>query len=506
MLFLSSRFRRYFSVFLAGLITGCTQLPLSAGLLGLIGISLFLKLSEYILPTLKEKFLFSWFFGVGYFCISLYWICFALFVEISYFWWLVPIAFFGMPIILSCFFATTHLIWDGYKETGLIKVIYFCFAWMAAELARSFLFTGFPWALLGYVWGPFDSIAQLSSVTGIYGLSILALGIGVLPYLYGALSFKKALSIALLVLSLIGIITIWGKARLKEAPIPTNFIIRIVQPNIAQTLKWDPREQKHNLHTLIDLSQSPSAEPLSAIIWPESAVPYELSDTLRLYLKQIIPQKCFLVTGILRHDEPHVWNSLMVLNDKGDVKATYDKSHLVPFGEYIPFRAIADKAFLGKLKKVTHGLKDFTPGTGVQTLDTAPLPPFSPLICYEVIFPGHVANYNDVPPRWILNLTNDGWYGDSAGPYQHLEMSRFRAIEEGLPVVRAANTGISAIFDAYGQKVASLGYGTEGIIDANLPPSLLHRTFFSRFKGYELYAFLFILASAFLYQRARFLK
>jgi len=179
-----------------------------------------------------------------------------------------------------------------------------------------------------------------------------------------------------------------------------------------------------------------------------------------------------------------LWNSLHAIDSSGNIAATYDKHHLVPFGEYMPLRSIMSVA------KLTHGNIDFSSGPGAQTLQVPGLPPFSPLICYEAIFPGQVAS-GDVRPGWLLNITNDGWFGNTAGPYQHLQAARLRAIEEGLPMVRAANTGISAVIDPLGRILAHLPLGQEGVLQIALPRAL-GRTPYAMLGDWTLFLILII--------------
>jgi len=216
------------------------------------------------------------------------------------------------------------------------------------------------------------------------------------------------------------------------------------------------------------------------VIWPETAVPYYLSDSseLRVALSKLVPPDGLLISGALRRsvdstNRPQLWNSLHALAPDASLVATYDKHHLVPFGEYVPLRNV-----LG-LSKLVHGDVDYSSGPGPRTLLLPGLPPMSPLICYEGIFPGDVIDSAN-RPEWLLNVTNDGWFGNTAGPYQHFQAARLRAIEEGLPLVRAANTGISAVVDAHGRIVGKLALGTEGVLDAALPKALDYLTPYAR--------------------------
>jgi apolipoprotein N-acyltransferase len=226
---------------------------------------------------------------------------------------------------------------------------------------------------------------------------------------------------------------------------------------------------------------------LDAVIWPESATPFflEQEPVLRDKIRLIIPHGGYLMVGGLRlgyinHTQRH-WNSLLVINDRGSVVATYDKAHLVPFGEYVPFRETLSLIIPPSwLQKVTPGSDDFDAGFGPKTIAQTSLPPFSPLICYEAIFPGEVADAVAYP-AWLLNVSNDGWFGLSSGPPQHLVSATFRAVEEGIPMMRAANTGISAVIDSYGRIVTSIPLQETGIVDAYLPRPATDEPFFRHY-------------------------
>jgi apolipoprotein N-acyltransferase len=233
----------------------------------------------------------------------------------------------------------------------------------------------------------------------------------------------------------------------------------------------------------MQLSSAPAARPISHVIWAETAVPYLLAGepVLRAKIAEIIPEGGLLITGAPRResadDSWRLWNSLHALDETGRVVGTYDKHHLVPFGEYTPLRALLGR--LG-LSKMAVGASDFSPGPGPVTLALPGLPPVSPLICYEAIFPGSVVA-SGPRPEWLLNITNDAWFGTSSGPYQHFASARIRAVEEGLPLVRVANNGISAVVDSYGRLRAWRGLNEIGTIDAALPKPARSLTLYARF-------------------------
>jgi apolipoprotein N-acyltransferase len=246
------------------------------------------------------------------------------------------------------------------------------------------------------------------------------------------------------------------------------------------------KQLKLSLAPALAGSGSTPLKPPTHIIWAETSVPYILANTpgLSQVLAAAVPPGGLMIFGAPRASPAGVtprqlWNSLQAIDDKGRVKGTYDKHHLVPFGEYVPFRDILP------IEKLTAGRQDFSPGPGIRTLAFDGLPPVSPLICYEVIFSGNVVDAEN-RPQWLLNLTNDAWFGQSFGPYQHFAAARLRAVEEGLPLVRVANTGISGVIDGYGRTIRRLGLGQEGVIDSPLPAALDDRTMYSRFGGWIL--------------------
>src|SRR5215469_3649543 len=396
-------------------------------------------------------------FGFGFFAAGLYWISGALFVDIATFWWLIPIAALGLPAALSLYIGVVFLITNiASKHLRLSKtarVFGFAITWTSAEWIRGHAFTGLPWNLIGSTWsGGFPgAIAVLQCVAwiGIYGLSFVTILAASLPALLGASPlvpisgsrrWVPAIGAALLLL----ILGVLGAIRLEMSPIATSKIwLRVVQPSIPQTMKWEPAAAEGNLRRLLNLSAAPSSRSIAAIVWPEAATPFllERDVTVRREIASIVPDKGYLITGALRASLPpgpvmQMWNSIEALNAAGEIVARYDKAHLVPFGEYLPFREVLP------IKKITPGTIDLSAGPGPRTIALPGLPPFAAAICYEAIFPGTIVDEHE-RPAWILNVTNDAWYGLSSGPFQHLASARTRTIEEGLPMVRVANNGIS---------------------------------------------------------------
>lgn len=426
--------------------------------------------------------LLGWSFGFGFFLAGLYWIAAALFVDIAQFWWMVPFAVVGLPAALAIFTALAQLAaFETCERLGLVgstRILAFAVCWAVAEYLRGHVLTGFPWNLVGYAWaGAFPgalAVLQSASILGIYGLSLLTVTVAALPARLGDLG-RGRFHAPLAALLLVAVAAIGGAWRLAEAPrsnVP-GVMLRLVQPSIPETFKNDPRALAQNLQRLLALSASPGAAQATAIIWPEAAAPplLERYPELRQTIAAVIPKGGLLLTGGERA-EPlqgwpprQVWNSILALDDTGAIIATYDKAHLVPFGEYVPLRGILP------IERIAPGIGDFSRGPGPRTQALPSLPPVSPLICYEAIFPGAVIDPAH-RPQWLLNVTNDAWYGVSSGPFQHLDIVRVRAVEEGMPLVRSANNGVSAVIDGYGRVLARLDLNAVGVLDAPLPIAL----------------------------------
>lgn len=477
----------FFSFLLGGL-TALALPPLFIIVLAFIGFSSHILMLNQC-KTSKHSFWMGWCFGFGYFTIGLYWISFALFVDIKQFGWLMPFAIFGIPSILAFYIAFVSLI--AFKvKTGLIsKVILYSVLWTVFEILRAKLFTGFPWNLLGYAWSFSDSILQITSIGGIWLLSYISILIFTIPSIVFVLNKEnKVINInykpLFIVSFFIVIIFVWGNIRLNSTN--TEYVddikVRIVQGNIDQSNKFDANHRVQILDKYKKLSSNNIPEDITHIIWPETAVPFYLDDKSETltYLKDSIPKEGFLITGALRatfddqENFKNIWNSIFTINSNGKILSYYDKSHLVPFGEYIPFKSILP------FKKITDGFMDFTKGKGIKTINDDSFVPFSPLICYEVIFPDKVVNKLD-RPSLLVNITNDAWYGNSSGPYQHFYMTKVRAIEQGIPLVRAANSGISAVFDSFGRVIVKTKLSTTDVIDSNLPKNINKITTFSRY-------------------------
>jgi apolipoprotein N-acyltransferase len=429
----------------------------------------------------------GWWFGLGYFVPGLYWIGDAFLVDAPTFAWLMPLAVLGLPAYLALFpalgFALARLFWtpDASRIMALAASL------TMSEWLRGHVLTGFPWNAFGYALTEPLALAQTASLIGLWGLTFLTVAIFASPALLldGKSRGRKpwiALVAALIVLLAMAI---FGASRLGQQPttLRADLKLRIMQPNLEQDTKFNYSAKAEVMKRYLTLSdrasgpQSTGVRDVNILIWPESAFPFFLTREadVMAQIADLLPKGTVLITGSVRApDVPpgtritRAYNSIYVIDHDGTVLSVYDKLHLVPFGEFLPFQDWMERIGLEQLTKIQGG---FIPGTRRRSMEIPNAPRMLPLICYEAIFPGDVVDRND-RPGWIVNLTNDGWFGISTGPYQHLQQARVRAIEQGLPLVRAANTGISAVIDPLGRFVAQLGLGIEGVLDSSLPTAI----------------------------------
>ncbi len=431
----------------------------------------------------------GWWFGLGYFVPGLYWIGYAFLVDASTFAWLMPFAVLGLPAYLALFtafgFALARLIWT--RDAS--RVLALAAALTLSEWLRGHVLTGFPWNTLGYALTEPLALAQTASLIGLWGLTFLSVAIFASPAVLidGTSRGRRPWIAPILALLVLVAMAIFGTVRLTLHPTTdvAKVKLRIMQPNLQQDVRFNYAAKAQVMQkylTLSDRSSGPHSTGVrdaSILIWPESAFPFFLTreGDAMAQIADLLPKGTVLITGSVRAPDlppgmriTRAYNSIYVIDHDGSVLSVYDKLHLVPFGEYLPFQNLMEKLGFVQLTKVQGG---FIPGDRRRTMDIPHAPRALPLICYEAIFPGDVATRDD-RPGWIVNLTNDGWFGISTGPYQHLQQVRLRAIEEGLPVVRAANTGISAVIDPLGRIVARLGLGLEGVLD--FKPAVGHST------------------------------
>jgi apolipoprotein N-acyltransferase len=433
-----------------------------------------------------RAFLTGWLFGFGYLVAGLYWLGHAFLVDADTFGWMLPFAVTGLPAWMAIYpafgIALARLIWTH----GATRILVLAAALTAGEWLRGHLFTGFPWNTFGYALTAPLALAQAASLIGIWGLTFLAIAAFASPAVLAddRADTRRPWMPVTLALAVLGALVVYGAVRLMHTP--ANFVagvqLRIMQPNLQQDEKFDYTAKDQVMKHYLDLSQRVTgAAPrgladVTLLIWPESAFPFYLLNEPGA-LKQIadlLPESTVLITGAdrYRHATPGanagVYNSVMALDHDGKAVAIYDKVHLVPWGEYLPYQWLLERIGLMQLTKIEGGYLRGEPRRAMRIPGVAPV---VPLLCYEVIFPHELMPPGE-RPGWLVNLTNDGWFGISTGPYQHLEQARLRAIESGLPLVRAANTGISAVIDPLGRTIESLPLGAEGVLDAPLPQPL----------------------------------
>jgi apolipoprotein N-acyltransferase len=405
--------------------------------------------------------------GWGFHLAGLHWLTNAILTEVERYWWLVPIAVPALALPLGAFTIIPALA-ARLGAPGWPRALLFAAAWIAAEMLRGVLFTGFPWNLFASVWAfgalPVQSVAWI----GAHGLGLATVLLALAP-LFGRRGWLGA-GAALLGFGVFGLLRLWP-----AEPEPRPVAVVLVQGNVAQETKWREETRWPIFRRYIELTgegvriaaeEAPGSRVLA--IWPETASPFLLAndpEAARL-ATQPLPPGGVLLAGTVRAAfgpegrATQVWNSMAVLDSDGRLLETVDKAHLVPFGEYMPLRGLLP------VRLVMSSL-DFSAAPGLRTVALPGLPAFTGLICYEVIFPGRVTGPER--PGMLVNITNDAWFGVSAGPWQHLATTRLRAVEEGLPLLRAAQTGISAVFDARGRTVARMGLAETGVLVAPLP-------------------------------------
>ena len=427
----------------------------------------------------------GWWFGFGYFLAGLYWIGNAFLVDAKTFGWLLPFAVAGLPAGLALFtaggFALARMAWGR----GPTRVLVFAIALTVAEWLRGHVLTGFPWNAYGYaLTGPLV-LAQGAALAGLWGLTFAAVAIFASPAVLADERADTPRPWLPLVCGIVVLAALAFYGTMRLARTPTTFVdgvrLRIMQPNLQQDEKFNYAARQRVMSRYLTLSDRASGPDTMGVrdathlIWPESAFPFFIARNAEALaqIAELLPQGTVLITGGARPDDTTAgtqivrgYNSIYAIDHDGSIIAVYDKVHLVPFGEYLPYQDLLESYGLMQLTKVQGG---FIPGERRRLLGVPRAPHALPLICYEIIFPGQAVPRDGERPGWLLNLTNDGWFGNSTGPYQHFQQARVRAIEEGLPLVRAANTGISAIVDPLGRILKELPLGTEGVLDGPLP-------------------------------------
>ncbi|MEW9806229.1 apolipoprotein N-acyltransferase [Mesorhizobium sp. ZMM04-5] len=471
--------RRLLAAFAAGALLVLTQAPYDFFAAGFVSFTVLVWLLDGVtdestgnlLRRLKPAFATGWWFGFGYFLAGLWWIGGAVLVEAESFAWALPFAVLGIPLLMAFFYAlataAARLLWSD----GLARIAALAFAFGLAEWLRGFVFTGFPWNPVGFAAMPTPLLMQSVAVTSVTGMNVLAVFVFAAPALLAAeRHLRVGLGLAvLLVAAHVG----FGYARLNRPPEPasTSLAVRIVQPSIDLSEKWDDSVRDRVFATTMGLSARPPREgepEPQLILWPETSVPFfftERPDALAEIGAMLQPGQ-MLVAGAVRDEASagaeRYYNSVIAVDDSGEIVDAVDKVHLVPFGEYIPF---ADVAARFGVEQLVAGPMNFVAGSQRHPLVLPGGLAAAPFICYEIIFPDMIA-VDAASSRLMVNVTNDAWFGDTPGPYQHFRQAQVRAVETGLPLLRAANNGVSGIIDQRGRVVDALALDVRDSLDA----------------------------------------
>jgi apolipoprotein N-acyltransferase len=447
--------------------------------------------------SLRGALFTGWLFGLGHMVAGLTWIAKAFQFQAAMPAWLGWIAVVLLSLYLAVYPALAAGLAWRLASSLPARILALAAAWVLGEWLRGWVFTGFPWNPLGVLWLPVPWVSSAAAHIGALGLGAVAvLAAGAIALAARAVTGRspsgRGLGAAVLMSMPVLLAAAAGLAHLSSPPVrndtgaPTDrpVPLHLVQPNISQAEKWNPEAAERHLLLQLRLTEqalSRSDRP-AMVLWPEAAVDYDVDRdaALRRMIGRVLRPGDMVLLGGLRilEDErgrPYAaTNTIYALDRSGTIRASYEKAHLVPFGEYLPMRGLLEPLGLARL---APGAFDILPGPGPRTLSLPGLPDLGALVCYEVIFSGHVVE-RGTRPAWLLNASNDAWFGPS-GPPQHLAQTRLRAIEEGLPVARATTSGISALIDPFGRVLASLGTGRAGVVSGNLPAPL-EATLFAR--------------------------
>ncbi|MHA3914439.1 apolipoprotein N-acyltransferase [Halovulum sp. GXIMD14793] len=446
---------------LAGALTALGQAPVGWPIFLFLGFAI-LVWQVQLCTSWKPAFRLGWLAGTAHFALVMNWIIEPFLVDIGRHGWMAPFALILMAGGLALFWAGAFAISTAMRG-AVPRALLLAAALAGLEWVRGWIFTGLPWALTAYVWAD-TPVAQTAAFVGPFGLSLVTFALAVLV----AVGWRGA-AVSGLVVSALWAGGVWRMSEPMQ-PRVDPVTVRVLQPNAAQHLKWQPEMMPVFYRRLMDMTAEPAVTRLDIVIWPEASAPFMLNERFDLQQEMAIAAGgAQILVGIRRRDPDGAWyNSAALLDRTGAVQDLHDKAHLVPFGEYVPFNDLATRFGIGGL--AVGKASGFTAGQGITPMQPPGLPPLLPLVCYEAIFPDAL---NAVSPRpdWIVLVTNDAWFGRWSGPYQHLAQSQFRAIEQGLPMVRSANTGISAVIDAHGRILQSVPLNQQGWFDAALPPA-----------------------------------
>ena len=497
-----SGWRRYICAFLGGGLATLALPPLDFLPMLFLSISAFVLQLDRPQRARRDAFALGWSFGFGYFACGLYWIGNAMLVFGDQHAWMLPFAALGLPAFLAIYTGAAACVASLARgRLGVALAVAVAFA--SVDWLRGHVLTGLPWNLFGHAWSGLDPLLQSASLYGIYGMGLFALVAAALPA--AAIGRGRPKGRLLILVAAAAIVVVhWGGGVLRlavEPPSETPGVgIRLVQANIPQREKWARQYRSRNISAHYWLSLQDRPDWITHVIWPEMAATLYLANdaSAREVLAKVVPKNGLLITGAPRRESGSArsFNSVLAMNVAGVIVDYYDKAHLVPFGEYVPLASVLP------IEKITQGALGYRPGVGVRTMRLPGLPPVSLLVCYEVIFPGEVINSLDRPSA-IINLTNDAWYGVSAGPHQHFANAKVRAVEEGMPVLRAAYTGKSGVFDPYGRVLGVIPLNERGFLDIKLPKPLMEPTVYGEWRDLLFFCFLigFLGISAFLSRR-----
>ncbi len=417
----------------------------------------------------KRFFIYGWLFGFGQFLTGLYWLGNAILVEAEMFLWVLPFAVIGVPAVLAIYIGVAVYLWRWMVEkftiqNHLARALLLALCYGYAEILRGVLFTGFPWNQPLMFWATHLPLAQSLSMWGHEGFILIVL-VSLFAFATLFTAPRKFISLGVAAAPLF-VSYLYAMINIEPATEQTNIKIAIVQPNIEQAEKWRPENRQMIIDRMVTLTSEAVDKGARVIVWPEVALPFyidEQPDFARL-VAQLLPNDYYLYTGAIRRADGRHYNSVILWSGRGEKLSVSDKHRLVPFGEFLPFQNILEAWGFAQLTQLRGG---FAPAPALQPLINSEIPQALPLICYEAIFPLSPQNYHT--SQWLLNVTNDAWFGTSAGPYQHLAHARLRAIETGLPLIRAANTGVSAVFDQYGRLVEMLPLNKTGVLTVRFP-------------------------------------
>lgn len=460
-------------LFIVGLISSLIFAPIS---MLPFAIPFFLLIKVLLEKTSKKALISkSYCLFLGHYVAGHYWVCISLFLDVASYWFLIPFALFLLPAYMAIFptiavYLTSKLPINYIKKSFALAIF-----WVITEVLREKLFTGFPWNMIGYSLADYDYLVQFASIFGVYGLSFVVVLVFSLFADFILHNSKKALYYSL---SIITFLMLYGGFRFWQyEPKYHDFTVKIVQANIPQKLKWAESERAQNVMKHINMSGLPVRD--QHIIWSESSFneAVSLGQVFDSHFKSLLTDNSYLITGAVRlegsfDNDFKIYNSMIAIDKNGQISDYYDKIKLVPFGEFVPF-----KEYL-PINKITHGMVDFSEGTSKHYINIGNSKVL-PLICYESIFSGQnyrsLYNYD-----YALIITNDAWFGNSSGPYQHFAMAKVRAVELGLPVVRSAYTGISGVIDPLGRVIKSSELNAEAVIVSTVPKAII-KTVYSRF-------------------------